>query len=553
MVAAFNTAIAGKANGIGCCLIDNTAFNKPVDTALSHGIPVIAYNADVSAGVPNNRQAYVGQNNLTAGAAVAQQILKQVKKGDLVAGIIATPGTGNIQPRIDGAKPVLTKAGINFVEVGTSATEGAPEYNKISAWYAGHKDVKFMFAVDSGDSDALAQLIQKNNLKGKVGAAGWDVGTPVVQGINAGNLTFTIDQQAYLQGFDTIMQLYLFNVSGGLMKPTNTDTGLGIVVKGTVAPYLAKNRFEGTNVEAGGPEAAGLDPALVSRACFGRSNACSCPGGRAAGAAAQSRGGRASRPAPLPLPARADADPDHGRAVRVLHDQGRVDVHRAPSASARPPAMRGRSGRSPSARCCCSCSPRSTCRPARSSCSRRGSSTGCTTSALPLALAILIALLVCLRCRRDQRADHGAPERALLRHDAGDELHPLRARAHLFEPDPGDAHPALGVVLDRAGELRQPDDGGLAVVGDPLGAGDHDPRDRAAQTHTLRRPDRRHGRESARRSRGGRAGPARQGVVLRALLRSSPASSASSTRSSTAASTPATSASTTSSTRSAPA
>jgi simple sugar transport system substrate-binding protein len=247
MVASFNTAIAAKANGIGCCLIDNTAFNKPVDSALSHGIPVIAYNADVAAGTANNRQAYVGQNNLTAGAAVAAQILKQVKKGDLVAGIIATPGTGNIQPRIDGAKAVLVKAGIKFVEVGTSATEGAPEYNKISAWYAGHKDVKYMFTVDSGDSDALAQLVQKNKLKGKVGASGWDVGTPVVQGIDAGNLTFTIDQQAYLQGFDTIMQMYLFNVSGGLMKPTNTDTGLGIVVKDTVKPYLAQNRFEGTS------------------------------------------------------------------------------------------------------------------------------------------------------------------------------------------------------------------------------------------------------------------------------------------------------------------
>ncbi len=191
--------------------------------------------------------AYIGQNNETAGAAVGEQILQHVKSGDLVAGVIATPGTGNIQPRIDGAKPVLTKAGINFVEVGTSATEGSPEYNKISSWYAGHKDVKFMFAVDSGDSNALAQFVHAQGLQGKVGASGWDVGQPVVQGIQAGNLTFTIDQQAYLQGFDTIMQLYLWNVSGGLMKPTNTDTGLGIVVKSNVAPYLATNRFVGTS------------------------------------------------------------------------------------------------------------------------------------------------------------------------------------------------------------------------------------------------------------------------------------------------------------------
>ena len=249
MVSAFNTAIAAKANGIGCCLIDNTAFNAPVNNALNQGIPVIAYNADVSAGVPNNRMSYVGQNNLTAGAAVAAQILKTglVKKGDLVAGIIATPGTGNIQPRIDGAKPVLSRPAWTSWRWERRRPTGSPEYNKIAAWYAGHKNVKFMFGVDSGDSDAIAQFIQQNKLKGKVGGSGWDVGTPVVQGVKAGNLSFTIDQQAYLQGFDTIMQLFLFNVSGGLMKPTNTDTGLGIVVKGTVGPYLAQNRYEGTS------------------------------------------------------------------------------------------------------------------------------------------------------------------------------------------------------------------------------------------------------------------------------------------------------------------
>jgi simple sugar transport system substrate-binding protein len=247
MVSAFNTAIAAKANGIGCALIDNTAFNSPVNTALSQGIPVIAYNADVSAGTKNNRMAYIGQNNLTAGAAVGQEILKHVKSGDLVAGIIATPGTGNIQPRIDGAKPVLTGGGVKFVEVGTSATEGSPEYSKISSWYAGNKDVKWMMAVDSGDSNAVAQFIKNEKLAGTVGASVWDVGLPVAQAINGGYVTATIDQQAYLQGFDTIMQLFLWNVSGGLMRPTDTDTGIGIVTKANVAPYLVPNRFEGTS------------------------------------------------------------------------------------------------------------------------------------------------------------------------------------------------------------------------------------------------------------------------------------------------------------------
>ena len=251
MVAAMESAIASKAAGIGVPLIDNTAFNAPTNAALNAGIPVIAYNADVAPGFVNNRQAYVGQSNLTAGAAVASAILSHgvphLTKGDVVAGIIATPGTGNIQPRIDGAKPVFTAAGIDFVEVGTSATEGAPEYNAISSWYSGHRDVKFMMTVDSGDSNAVAEFIVNNKLKGKVGGSGWDTGLPVMDAIESGSLLQTVDQQAYLQGFVPVIQMFLYQVSAGLMQPCDTNTGLGFVTSANVGPYLAHvTRYEGS-------------------------------------------------------------------------------------------------------------------------------------------------------------------------------------------------------------------------------------------------------------------------------------------------------------------
>ncbi len=250
MVAAMESAIASKCNGIGVPLIDNTAFNAPTDAALNAGIPVIAYNADVGKGYVNNRMAYIGQSNLTAGAAVATALLAhgvpKLVKGDLVAGIIATVGTGNIQPRYDGAKPVFEAAGIDFVEVGTSPTVGSPEYNAIASWYSGHRDVKGWMSVDSGDSDALALFMVAEKLKGKVAAAGWDTGTPVMDAVAGGSLLLTVDQQAYLQGFVTLMQLFLFNISGGLMKPCDTNTGTAIVVKSTVGAYLKTNRWEGT-------------------------------------------------------------------------------------------------------------------------------------------------------------------------------------------------------------------------------------------------------------------------------------------------------------------
>ena len=101
------------------------------------------------------------------------------------------------------------------------------------AWYLGHKDVKFMYTVDSGDSIAVADTISKYNLKGKVGGSGWDVGVPVLQQVQAGALLFSIDQRRPA-GFVPVIQLFLYNISAGLMKPCDTDTGLGYVTQATV-------------------------------------------------------------------------------------------------------------------------------------------------------------------------------------------------------------------------------------------------------------------------------------------------------------------------------
>ena len=92
--------------------------------------------------------------------------------GDQVAGIIATPGTGNIQPRIDGAKPIFKTAGDRLRGGRDLGHRRLARVQQDSAWYAGHKDVKFMMTVDSGDSNAAAQFIVTNQLKGKVGASG---------------------------------------------------------------------------------------------------------------------------------------------------------------------------------------------------------------------------------------------------------------------------------------------------------------------------------------------------------------------------------------------
>ena len=60
-------------------------------------------------------------------------------------------------------------------------------------------------------------------------------------------MDFTIDQQSYLQGYYSVMEAYMFLLSGGLVGPADINTGLKIVSKANVAPYLSTHtRYEGS-------------------------------------------------------------------------------------------------------------------------------------------------------------------------------------------------------------------------------------------------------------------------------------------------------------------
>jgi simple sugar transport system substrate-binding protein len=249
MVNAMNAAISGKADAIAVAIIDPVAFNAPVENALNAGIPVVSYNADAPASSNNKRLAYIGQDLYQSGYNLGTRIASLVS-GGLVPGFIATPGSLNIQPRIDGAKAAIQASGkpIQFVEIATSADVNT-ELSRIEAYYLGHQDLKGMVAVDAGSTQGVSEVMEKYSLASKgVHAGGFDLLPKTLQEINAGNLDFTIDQQPYLQGFIPVLQLFLYKLSGGLMQPSDTDTGLLFVTKQNVGPYLnTQTRFEGSS------------------------------------------------------------------------------------------------------------------------------------------------------------------------------------------------------------------------------------------------------------------------------------------------------------------
>ncbi|MGB7756320.1 MAG: sugar ABC transporter substrate-binding protein [Salinisphaera sp.] len=245
MVNAMHAAISSGADGIAVALVDQHAFNEPIDRALKAGIPVVSYNADVD----NDRLAYIGQKLFDAGKALGQRIVDEVGSGDVV-GFIATPGQLNIQPRLNGAKAAIKESGkdITLHEVATGPTVNE-EFSRIESFYLGHRDIKGMFAVDAGSTEGVAKTMAKHDLAKKgIKAGGFDMLPGTLDGINNGDLNFTIDQQPYLQGFYPVMELYLYQISGGLSGMANVNTGLKFITKDNVSQYLnTKSRFEGNS------------------------------------------------------------------------------------------------------------------------------------------------------------------------------------------------------------------------------------------------------------------------------------------------------------------
>jgi simple sugar transport system substrate-binding protein len=250
MVNAFNSAITAKANGIGVCLVDLKAFNGPTQKALDSKIPVLGYNADASG---NARLAYIGQDLFVSGQEMGKRIVDLVPSGD-VALFIATPGSLNIQPRIDGAIDSIKKSG-KPVKYHTVATGAAvpKELSTIDAYWQGHQNTKGMFAVDGGSTASVAQVMKKYSLRGKgVKAGGYDLDPKTQALLAAGQIDFTIDQQPYLQGFLPVLELYLIKASGTLTGPADVNTGLKFLDKTTVGPYnTTKSRYEGSSTAAG--------------------------------------------------------------------------------------------------------------------------------------------------------------------------------------------------------------------------------------------------------------------------------------------------------------
>lgn len=175
---------------------------------------------------------YVGAHNYSAGQNLGRGILNRcdVEKGDsaFVWGLLGQEARGQ---RTKGVIDALKKAGvkIEYLEISDSVnkdpTQGIPTF---AAFLASNPDINVVVTDHGALTATLPSYLKAANRSGEnTCAAGFDLSSATVQGLQSGKIDLVLDQQPFLQGYLPIHQLYLSTKFG--FAGMNIDTGAALI------------------------------------------------------------------------------------------------------------------------------------------------------------------------------------------------------------------------------------------------------------------------------------------------------------------------------------
>jgi simple sugar transport system substrate-binding protein len=238
-VAIIESLVATGSDGIGTTITDPTAYNDVIAKAIAAGIPVVALNTQGAA--ENPAMAFCGFDFYLHGKIEAAEIIKLFggKPGNIVL-TDGEPGHAGVQARLKGARDVLTPLGFTIFELNTT-TDLPSAVDAITNYYNSHKDVQGFFGSGAADTGAIGIAIGKLGLSGKIFGGGFDTTSETLDNIKKGYTQFTLDSNAYLQGYYPVQDLFLYKSLS--FNCCNVDTGAFTVNSTNIDSFLEMSKL----------------------------------------------------------------------------------------------------------------------------------------------------------------------------------------------------------------------------------------------------------------------------------------------------------------------
>ena len=234
MVADIEAAITAGTDGIAASLPYPDALPGPLTQAVDAGIPVYTLNSGVDYYEEIGATSHVGQTEGIAGEGAGKRF------NDLGAThvLCAFQEEGNVGLEERCAGLAETFEGEVSIEFGGMDEDQTNQEATINALLSADPSIDAILGV--GPVIAMSSLRASESVGRDAIIGGFDITPEVIDAIEAGTISFTVDQQQYLQGYLPIVLMYLEatnqNTAGGGLPIL---TGPGFVTPDNAADVKA--------------------------------------------------------------------------------------------------------------------------------------------------------------------------------------------------------------------------------------------------------------------------------------------------------------------------
>ena len=235
MAGYWDDALARNNDGIGTTVPNPEVIRDGANRAAEAGIPVIVFNtADPNVGTPDALPTlfYIGANEFLGGRANANAVLDAAAAAGTEIAKAVCPiqevGHSGLEARCAGVRSVFEEAGIP-VDGLTISNDVTASAGVFADYFNANPETNAVFSLGPNPASALNLYIQETGvMAGEIFATTHDTSAEIYEMIQNDYLIQAVDQQPYLQGFETIMWLYL-NSQFALAPGGDILTGPGII------------------------------------------------------------------------------------------------------------------------------------------------------------------------------------------------------------------------------------------------------------------------------------------------------------------------------------
>jgi simple sugar transport system substrate-binding protein len=201
-------AIDSKVSGLAVTLSNASAVVPVTQKAAEAGIPVVAFNQGLDDYKEAGAKMYFGSDELLAGKTVGQRLATENGGGKTLC-IIQAQGSVALETRCQGVKEGFG----NTENLQVNGADLPSVQQTIQSKLA--QDPGITNIVTLGAPIALAAL-QAQEAAGNTNAklATFDLNQEAAQAIKDGKILFSVDQQPYVQGYQSVLMLWM-NITNG--------------------------------------------------------------------------------------------------------------------------------------------------------------------------------------------------------------------------------------------------------------------------------------------------------------------------------------------------